>query len=133
LATNQNRDSQKISWEFFCHPDPPHKVRQTAPLPHSEAPYTVITQFIANMVRSRTLSTRSATRIAARRAGMWSGWTREQKEDIRRRNDFVGEACFWAGAALTVFTGGAALPLAAIFMFPKVVDMLTKNGKSSDK
>lgn len=76
------------------------------------------------MARRRTLSNRTLTRIACRRAGMFN--TREYREGVRRRRDFYMELAFWLGVALTVFTGGAAIPLAAIFMFPKIVSWFTK-------
>ena len=74
------------------------------------------------MARRRTLSARTATRIAARRSGAFN--TSEYREGVRQRKEICGEVGFWGGLALTVMTGGAALPLAAIFMAPKVGGML---------
>lgn len=83
------------------------------------------------MRRPRKISVRQATRIAARRAGVFN--TREYREGVRRRREFGGEVGFWGGLALTVMTGGAALPLAALFMAPKVADMLSNRLDTTPK
>ena len=74
------------------------------------------------MGRRKTLSARTVTRIAARRSGAFN--TSEYREGVRQRQGDSAEIGFWGGLALTVMTGGAALPLAAIFMAPKVGKML---------
>ena len=80
--------------------------------------------------RRKTISVRQATRIAARRAGAFN--TPEYREGVRQRKELGAEVGFWGGVALTVMTGGAALPLAALFMAPKVVDMLSEGKPSKD-
>jgi len=72
------------------------------------------------MARPRKISVRQATRIAARRSGAFN--TREYREGVRQRRELAGEIGFWGGLALTVMTGGAALPLAAIGMAPKLLN-----------
>jgi hypothetical protein len=73
------------------------------------------------MGRRKTLSARTMTRIAARRSGAFN--SSEYREGVSQRREVASEIGFWGGVALTVMTGGAALPLAAIFMAPKVGNM----------
>ena len=80
--------------------------------------------------RRKTISARQATRIAARRSGAFN--TPEYREGVRQRKELGAEVGFWGGLALTVMTGGAALPLAALFMAPKAVDMLSEGKASKD-
>ena len=74
------------------------------------------------MTRPRTLRARTATRIAARRSGAFN--TVGYRKEVREWRGVAAEIGFWGGLALTVMTGGAAFPLAAIFMAPKVGNML---------
>ena len=80
------------------------------------------------MGRRKTLSARTMTRIAARRSGAFS--TAAYREGCRQRRSLTVELCFWGGLALTLVTGGAAFPLVAIFMAPKVIYMFL--GDKSD-
>jgi hypothetical protein len=75
-------------------------------------------------MRRKTLSTRTMTRIGCRRMGCFNSTA--YREGCRQRRQFAAELGFWGGLALTLMTGGAALPLAAIFMAPKILEWLTR-------
>lgn len=76
------------------------------------------------MARRKTPSTRTLTRIACRRAGIFN--TREYRAGVRRRKDLATELAFWLGVALTIISAGAAIPITALLMFPKVASWFTK-------
>ena len=75
------------------------------------------------MGRRKTLSARTVTRIAARRSGAFN--TAGYREGVRVRRFFAAEICFWGGLALIIMTGGHALPVALIFMAPKIGSILS--------
>ena len=52
--------------------------------------------------------------------------TAAYREGCRQRRWLTAEIGFWGGLALTLMTGGAELPLAAIFMAPKILEWLTR-------
>jgi len=76
------------------------------------------------MARRKIPSTRTMTRIAARRAGMFN--RREYRQGVQTSRNIA----FWVfgifGLLLTVASAGAALPLTALIMAPLAVKLFGK-------
>jgi len=72
-------------------------------------------------MRRKTLSTRTMTRIAARRSGMFNSTA--YREGCRQRRSFACWVFFWIGTALLIMSGGNSLPLSAFLMFPSLVEL----------
>jgi hypothetical protein len=80
------------------------------------------------MARRKMLSQRTMMRIAARRSGMFN--QPEYRAGVNARKDVSAKIMAGLGIALTVASGGAALPLGALLMVPAAANCMNKKDEN---
>ena len=72
--------------------------------------------------KPKTLHTRQAMRIAMRRSGVFNdpGY----RANRRASKNLSVSIFFWLGLVLTIYTGGAAIPITFIFMLPRLAEIM---------
>jgi hypothetical protein len=74
------------------------------------------------MYKPKKLHTRQAIRIAMRRTGVFNDPS--YRASCRASRNLAVSIFFWLGLVLTIFTGGAALPITFIFLLPGLAEII---------